>query len=157
MVASEWHPGGHLCQDLAVARVMQSPCAPAPLLVSAQVVVKALWPPHPVSEVAACSVGSQEAPHSTGHDYSQFSVIGGICRGIPACRSGGFDLHHLPETQNTAVISNYAKGQSGLDLASRRPQPTQGNSCRRGRLGPGLGEDGTEDSSAEAWGLREQL
>lgn len=43
----------------------------------------------------------------------------------------------LHETQNTVVILNYSKGQGGLDLATRLPQPTQGRqqlSRRKARL-----------------------
>jgi hypothetical protein len=35
------------------------------------------------------------------------------------------------------VIFNYSKGQSGLELATRHPQPTWGSSCHGERLDPG--------------------
>ena len=98
--------------------------------------------------------GSQAALNGNSPNCGQFSVIGGICRGIPACRSRSFMpaliSTSLQERQNAVVISNYRKGQRGLDLATASPACTRRQLRRRE---DGWQVRGVPSSLPGGWGL----
>lgn len=99
-----------------------------------------LWPRCQTLIPPQCRGASSVHGNSNCGQFQSFQN----CQGIPACRSSSFMLPLIStrprETQNTVVSLNYSKGQGGLDLATRLPQPTGGSSCHGGRAGSGQGD-----------------